>query len=148
MDYVLEKTLFTVVQPPIIKVGFPKWIRLFSPMETFSLLLVLYFVMTAGSVFVVLQDVPSIGSAPDGRGGYRPVVIMPNRLNAQYGFEGFLAALMFTAGGLGFILLDKFHDAEAPSSKLTLAIIASTLILASYVFLRQFIFIKMPSYMG
>ncbi|CEF67406.1 Oligosaccharyltransferase complex subunit OSTC [Strongyloides ratti] len=147
MDSFLENTIFKVVDPPRIKLSIPSYIRLLKPMETFLCVMIIYFIMTAGTVFNILNDIPSIGSAPDGKGGYKPVVIMPNRLNAQYGFEGMLASFMYIIGAGGFILLDKFHEAKNTRTKIILGSAGASSMVISFLALRSFMFMKMPSYM-
>ena len=43
-------------------------------------------------------------------GAEKPQIILPYRLNGQYIKEGFAAGLLFSIGGLSFIILDKGHD--------------------------------------
>uniref|UniRef100_A0A0N4ZPP2 Oligosaccharyltransferase complex subunit n=1 Tax=Parastrongyloides trichosuri TaxID=131310 RepID=A0A0N4ZPP2_PARTI len=147
MDQVLETTIFKAIDPPRVKLSIPSFCRLLTPMEAFFCVMFLYFIMTAGTVFNILNDIPSIGSAPDGKGGWKPVVIMPNRLNAQYGFEGMLASFMYLVGGGGFILLDKYHSAKSTRAKIIFGSSGATAIVISFLALRSFMFMKMPSYM-
>lgn len=89
--------------------------------------MVVYFLITAGIVYDIINEPPSIGklfslfllffrcfhsfrglyccllgAAVDERGIQRPQVIMPYRLNGQYIMEGLVAAFLFMLTGNKF----------------------------------------------
>lgn len=83
-------------------------------MQTFSIVLVVYFMVTAGIVYDIINEPPSIGkelfgnspnfprflgSFVDERGIQRPQAIMPHRINGQYILEGLVASFMFSLTG-------------------------------------------------
>lgn len=89
-------------------------------MQLFAAVLIVYFFVSAGAVYDMINAPPSIGRycADDGeykwtrnsppRAGYvrdekgnvRPMAIMPYRINGQYIVEGLAASFMFTLGGV------------------------------------------------
>lgn len=77
--------------------------------------MVIYFLVTAGIVYDIINEPPSVGecilqlmhnlfifflgSFVDDRGIQRPQAIMPYRINGQYIMEGLVASFMFSLTG-------------------------------------------------
>ncbi|KAL3114204.1 hypothetical protein niasHT_014048 [Heterodera trifolii] len=99
METLLDKTIFSVIDPPNLRINLPRWFTFPSPMQTFFFILLTYFLVSGGIVYDVINEPPSIGSTVDERGNSRPVAIMPYRVNGQYIMEGLVASLMFCLGG-------------------------------------------------
>ncbi|KAL0220438.1 hypothetical protein RCL1_000292 [Eukaryota sp. TZLM3-RCL] len=73
----------------------------------FALILVVYFFITAGTIYDQIVNPPSIGSERDPKtGAVKPVAVLAGRLNGQYVIEGFSAAFFMILGALGLILFD------------------------------------------
>ncbi|CAF3636583.1 unnamed protein product [Rotaria socialis] len=144
----LYRLPFTIVQCPNLKLKKPSWIR--KPSNTVVLfgLLVSYFLVTAGVIYDIIVEPPSVGSTTDEYGHHKPVAFMAWRINGQYIMEGLAASFMFTLGGLGFILLDQTNKPNMPRLNRVLMIICSFIfILVAYCATKIFIRIKMPSYL-
>ncbi|CAF1590372.1 unnamed protein product, partial [Adineta steineri] len=144
----LYRLPFNVVQCPNLKLKKPSWIR--KPSNTMVLfgLLVSYFLVTAGVIYDIIVEPPSVGSTTDEYGHHKPVAFMAWRINGQYIMEGLAAAFMFTLGGLGFILLDQTNKPNMPRLNRVLMILCSFIfILVAYCATKIFIRIKMPSYL-
>ncbi|KAL3079864.1 hypothetical protein niasHS_014146 [Heterodera schachtii] len=99
METLLDKTIFSVIDPPNLRINLPRWFTFPSPMQTFFFILLTYFLVSGGIVYDIINEPPSIGSTVDERGNSRPVAIMPYRVNGQYIMEGLVASLMFCLGG-------------------------------------------------
>uniref|UniRef100_A0A915CSJ4 Oligosaccharyltransferase complex subunit n=1 Tax=Ditylenchus dipsaci TaxID=166011 RepID=A0A915CSJ4_9BILA len=110
MESILDKALFSIIDPPNLRITAPRWFCLPSPMQTFSFVLVTYFLVTGGVVYDIINEPPSIGSVVDERGNNRPVAIMQYRVNGQYIMEGLAASFMFSLGAIGFVILDKCNN--------------------------------------
>jgi hypothetical protein len=103
-------------------------------------LLVSYFLVTAGVIYDIIVEPPSVGSTTDQYGHHKPVAFMAWRINGQYIMEGLAAAFMFTLGGLGFILLDQTNKPNMPKLNRVLMILCSFIfILVAYVATKIFI---------
>ncbi|PAV91327.1 hypothetical protein WR25_21909 [Diploscapter pachys] len=88
----------TLIDPPNIRIGKPKWLELPSAMSVFVFIVGTYFLVTAGVIYDVINEPPSIGSTFDERGHQRPTAILVGRVNGQYIMEGLAAAFMFVLG--------------------------------------------------
>ncbi|CAF2772141.1 unnamed protein product [Rotaria sp. Silwood2] len=137
---------FTVVQCPNLKLKKPSWIRKPSNTTVLFGLLVSYFLVTAGVIYDIIVEPPSVGSTTDEYGHHKPVAFMAWRINGQYIMEGLAASFMFILGGLGFILLDQTNKPNMPRLNRILMIICSfVFILVAYCATKIFIRIKMPN---
>ncbi|KAI6182884.1 Oligosaccharyltransferase complex subunit [Aphelenchoides bicaudatus] len=149
MEVVLSKTLFALIDPPNVRISLPKWVQLPSAMQTFSIVLVVYFMVTAGIVYDIINEPPSIGSFVDERGIQRPQAIMPYRINGQYILEGLVASFMFSLTAIGMIILDKTNKAQTTrANRLILLSVGSACVAIGYLTTRTFIKIKMPGYLA
>ena len=122
-------------------------------------LLVSYFLVTAGVIYDIIVEPPSVGqwkplsllaipslslldsgSTTDEYGRHKPVAFMAWRINGQYIMEGLAAAFMFTLGGIGFILLDQTNKPNMPRLNRVLTILCSFIfILVAYCATKIFI---------
>ena len=122
-------------------------------------LLVSYFLVTAGVIYDIIVEPPSVGqstragekihsdrcsllsgSTTDEFGHQKPVAFMAWRINGQYIMEGLAASFMFTLGGLGFILLDQTNKPNMPRLNRILMILCSFIfILVAYCATKIFI---------
>ena len=74
---------------------------------------------------------------------------MPYRINGQYIMEGLAASFLFTAGGFGFIILDKSNGANLNRlSRSLLIFTGAAMVLISFFLSRVFIGMKLPGYMS
>ncbi|CAF1511316.1 unnamed protein product [Didymodactylos carnosus] len=87
-------------------------------MMVFASLLLSYFLVTAGIIYDIIVEPPSVGSTTDEYGHHKPVAFMAWRINGQYIMEGLAASFMFTLGGLGFIILDLTNKPSMPKLNL------------------------------
>ncbi|CAJ0578192.1 unnamed protein product, partial [Mesorhabditis spiculigera] len=116
-------------------------------MVVFAFVLGTYFLVTAGVIYDIINEPPSVGQSTDERGFQRPQAIMPHRLNGQYIMEGLAASIFFSLGGIGFIMLDRIHEPQLQkNTRLTLAGISFGAIILSFFGIRAFMKIKMPGY--
>jgi len=116
----------------------------------FAGLLFSYMLVTAGIVYDMINEPPSIGQTQDERGKMRPVTVMPNRINAQYIIEGICAGFMFMLGGIGFIIINNAGKGGLVATKsglITLGV-GITLLFLSYNIIMMFLRTKMPGYMN
>ena len=88
-----------------------------------ALLLISYFVITAGVIYDMINEPPAIGQTYDRHGNPRMESIMKGRQNGQYIIEGFCAAGFFLLIGGGMILVDKGLKMENYEDKKTLYLI-------------------------
>jgi len=138
---------FAVLEVPRLKVKKPAWICMPQPMMVFALVMVSYFLVTAGVIYDVINEPPSIGHITDKHGNNRPVAFMAYRVNGQYIMEGLASALMFSLGALGFIILDKTHEPGMPKFNRSLFIfVGFSAIIISFSACYSFMKIKLPGY--
>ncbi|KFD60759.1 hypothetical protein M514_27075 [Trichuris suis] len=107
MDSLIERIYFSSLVCPNLKLSLPRWVQAPSAMMVYGIVLVIYFLITGGVIYDVINEPPSIGSTVDSRGNSRPVAFMAYRINGQYIMEGLAASFMFVLGGLGFVILDR-----------------------------------------
>ena len=70
-----------------------------SSKTVFVLVFVLYFLLTSGIVYDLVNQPRSTGTTRDRlTGAEKPQAILPNRLNAQFIIEGMAAGLLFVLG--------------------------------------------------
>lgn len=138
-----------VLRAPRLRLKLPR-VSMPSAMAVFAVVLAFYFLFTAGIIYDIVMEPPSIGQSLDERGRPKPVAIMQYRLNGQYIMEGLAAAFMFILGAVGFILLDRATTAKDLSrlQRTILASVSVAFVLISLVATRTFIRIKMPSYLA
>ncbi|KAH8352898.1 hypothetical protein KR084_007173 [Drosophila pseudotakahashii] len=159
---------FHILVPPNIKVR--KFsIPMPSPMAVFSLVLFSYFLvtggellveflfkivtyicgyLTAGIIYDVIVEPPSVGATVDEHGHSRPVAFMPYRVNGQYIMEGLASSFLFTVGGLGFIIMDQTHSpGKTNLNRLLLTAMGFIFILVSFFTTWLFMRMKLPSYL-
>ena len=104
----------------VLRTCLPRRVRLFlqtyvlrkpTSSTVFVFIFVLYFLLTSGIIYDLVNQPKSEGTTRDRlTGAEKPQIILPYRLNGQYIKEGFAAGLLFSIGGLSFIILDKGHD--------------------------------------
>ncbi|CAG0879272.1 unnamed protein product [Darwinula stevensoni] len=144
----LYRLPFSVLKVPNLKLKRPLWVKAPSAMTVFALVLLAYFLVTAGVIYDVIVEPPSIGSITDEFGHSKPVAFMPYRINGQYIMEGLASSFMFTLGGLGFIILDKTHAPSTPKlNRILLVFLGFFLVLVSFIACWVFLRIKMPGYL-
>ncbi|CAF1519221.1 unnamed protein product, partial [Didymodactylos carnosus] len=114
-------------------------------MMVFATLLLSYFLVTAGIIYDIIVEPPSVGSTTDEYGHHKPVAFMAWRINGQYIMEGLAASFMFSLGGIGFILLDLTNKPSMPKLNRILMLLCSFIfILIAFFTTKIFIRIKMP----
>uniref|UniRef100_A0A7E4WAU2 Oligosaccharyltransferase complex subunit n=1 Tax=Panagrellus redivivus TaxID=6233 RepID=A0A7E4WAU2_PANRE len=149
MDAILNNTIFTVIDPPHLRIQAPKWFHLPSPMQVFAVILGTYFIVTGGIVYDIINEPPSIGSTVDERGNQRPVAILPYRINGQYIMEGLVASFMFLLGGLGFIILDRCNNPlTSKNNRIMMLSLGFACVIIPFLTTRMFMRIKLPDYLG
>ncbi|XP_077995722.1 oligosaccharyltransferase complex subunit ostc-B-like [Glandiceps talaboti] len=139
---------FTVLQCPNLRLKRPTWIKAPSAMVVYSLILVSYFLVTGGLIYDVIVEPPSVGSTTDEHGHQKPVAFMPYRVNGQYIMEGLASSFLFTAGGLGFVILDKSNAQNMPKlNRFLLLFMGFVCIILSFFMCRVFMRMKLPGYL-
>jgi len=115
----------------------------------FSFLFFSYFLVLSGIIYDVIVEPPSIGSTQDeATGSVKPVAFLAYRVNGQYIIEGLSAGLLFSLGGLGFIILDRANQKHTSNkSRYLLLGAGALLILIAYNLCLVFLKIKVPGYM-
>eukprot|EP01147_Barroeca_monosierra_P011117 gene11117-3178_t len=116
-----------------------------SSMTVLAGLLLSYFLVTAGIIYDMIIEPPSIGYQLDSHGRQVPVAFMQGRINGQYITEGLSSAFMFLLGGIGFIALDQANQAGiSKTRRLVLTAVGGGLVILSYLAARVFMSIKLP----
>ena len=120
-----------------------------SSKTVFVLVFVLYFLLTSGIVYDLVNQPRSTGTTRDRlTGAEKPQAILPNRLNAQFIIEGMAAGLLFVLGGLSFIFLDNAHNTSSSKAVRYLLLFGGFSLLAvSYNGILLFMKIKLPGYL-
>ncbi|CAD5206837.1 unnamed protein product [Bursaphelenchus okinawaensis] len=148
MEALLSSTIFAAIDPPKLNISAPKWAKLPSANQTFFVSIVIYFLVTAGIVYDIINEPPSIGTTVDERGMQRPQAIMPYRINGQYIMEGLVASFMFSLTSIGFIVLDKANSSHMAKKNRIITIgVGMGLVAVGYLVTRMFMKIKMPGYL-
>uniref|UniRef100_A0A183C9B2 Oligosaccharyltransferase complex subunit n=1 Tax=Globodera pallida TaxID=36090 RepID=A0A183C9B2_GLOPA len=149
METLLDKTIFSAIDPPNLRIIAPRWLTLPSPMQMFFFILITYFLVSGGIVYDVINEPPSIGSTVDERGNNRPVAIMPYRVNGQYIMEGLVASLMFCLGGIGIVILDKCNQPlTSKNNRMMLFGLGFSLLCIGFFTTRMFMKMKLPDYLN
>jgi len=142
------QSLFNVLLCPNIKIKKPGWLRQPSAMTVFALVLVSYFIVTAGVIYDMIVEPPSVGQTVDEKGNAKPVAFLQYRVNGQYIMEGLASSFLFSLGGLGFIVLDKANAPNIPKlNRSLLLFIGFLLVIVTFVGSRVFMRMKLPGYL-
>ncbi|XP_002731813.1 oligosaccharyltransferase complex subunit ostc-B [Saccoglossus kowalevskii] len=142
------KIPFTVLQCPNLRLKKPSWIKLPSAMAIYACILLSYFLVTGGVIYDVIVEPPSVGSTTDENGHQKPVAFMPYRVNGQYIMEGLASSFLFTAGGLGFVILDKSNQPNMPKlNRFLLLFMGFVCVILSFFMCRVFMRMKLPGYL-
>ncbi|VDD92925.1 unnamed protein product [Enterobius vermicularis] len=137
METIIGTVFFSFIDPPNVRITWPRWLKMPSPMQVLAFVMVTYFMVTGGVIYDVINEPPSVGQTTDERGNARPVAIMQYRVNGQYIMEG-----------LGLIILDKCNDPLTPKlNRLMMLGFGFICVVIGYVATRIFMRIKMPSYL-
>ncbi|TKR59434.1 hypothetical protein L596_029103 [Steinernema carpocapsae] len=149
MDSIIDAALFSVIQPPNVRIQAPRWMKMPSPMQALVFVLGTYFLITGGVVYDIINEPPHIGTTVDERGMTRTVAVMPYRVNGQYIMEGLMASFMFTLGGAGFIILDNCNSPLTPKrSRLLLLSLGFGSLFVAFASTRFLMRMKLPDYLS
>merc|ERR1719347_2054892 len=107
----------------------------------FALIMGSYFLVTAGIIYDVIVEPPSVGQTTDERGNPKPVAFLAYRVNGQYIMEGLASSFLFSLGGVGFIILDKSNVPKLNRS--LLLFIGGIAVLISFMMTRVFMRMKL-----
>ncbi|XP_065670091.1 oligosaccharyltransferase complex subunit ostc isoform X2 [Hydra vulgaris] len=139
---------FEFLEVPNLKLKKPSWLKAPSAMVVFAFVLLSYFMVTGGIIYDVINEPPSIGSTTDEHGNSKPVAFMPYRVNGQYIMEGLAASFLFTAGGLGYVILDKANGPSLPKlNRLLLLFFGFLCVVVPFFMCRLFMRMKLPGYL-
>ncbi|XP_070572801.1 oligosaccharyltransferase complex subunit ostc-B [Ptychodera flava] len=139
---------FTVLQCPNVRLKRPSWVKMPSAMVVYAMILGSYFLVTGGVIYDVIVEPPSVGSTTDEHGHQKPVAFMPYRVNGQYIMEGLASSFLFTAGGLGFVILDKSNAPNMPKlNRFLLLFMGFVCVILSFFMCRVFMRMKLPGYL-
>ena len=133
------------MQVPHLRLRKPGVVRVPSAMMVFGLVLCSYFLVTAGIIYDVIVEPPSIGSTTDEHGHSKPVAFMQYRVYGQYIMEGLASSFMYILGGLGFIILERSNSTGL--SKLHRTMLLSFgffCVVAAFIACRIFMTMKLP----
>eukprot|EP00882_Tetradesmus_deserticola_P003399 GHRQ01003595.1.p2 GENE.GHRQ01003595.1~~GHRQ01003595.1.p2 ORF type:complete len:141 (+),score=44.25 GHRQ01003595.1:231-653(+) len=114
-----------------------------------ALVILSYFLVTAGIAYDIINEPPAIGAVQDeATGKVKPVTFMPYRMNGQYIIEGISGAMMYTIGGLSLIALDRCQNKRTDFKlRLILASLGAGGLAMAYSAVMAFLRIKMPGYL-
>nr|XP_018672046.1 oligosaccharyltransferase complex subunit ostc [Ciona intestinalis] len=133
---------------PNLKLKKPSWVRQPSAMVVFAIVMMSYFLVTAGTIYDIIVEPPSVGQTVDDKGNAKPVAFLAYRVNGQYIMEGLAASFLFSLGGLGFIILDKANAPNIPKlNRSLLMLIGGISVLVSFGMSRVFMRMKLPGYL-
>jgi len=142
------RTLFGVLNCPNIKLKKPSWLRQPAPMTVFCLVIASYFIVTAGVIYDMIVEPPSVGQTVDEKGNAKPVAFLAYRVNGQYIMEGLASSFLFSLGGVGFIILDKSNAPNIPKlNRMLLMFIGILSVCVSFSMTRVFMRMKLPGYL-
>eukprot|EP00276_Gloeochaete_wittrockiana_P023636 CAMPEP_0184365344 /NCGR_PEP_ID=MMETSP1089-20130417/148237_1 /TAXON_ID=38269 ORGANISM="Gloeochaete wittrockiana, Strain SAG46.84" /NCGR_SAMPLE_ID=MMETSP1089 /ASSEMBLY_ACC=CAM_ASM_000445 /LENGTH=119 /DNA_ID=CAMNT_0026706515 /DNA_START=144 /DNA_END=503 /DNA_ORIENTATION=+ len=118
-------------------------------MTVFALVFLSYYLVSAGIIYDIITETPSMGSVQDPvTKAVKPVAIMAGRLNSQYIIEGLTASFLFCLGGGGLILLDYSHTFDSQSKLKSIFTTAGVIMAtAAYFLCVSFIRLKVPNYL-
>ncbi|KAF8073248.1 hypothetical protein HT031_000909 [Scenedesmus sp. PABB004] len=114
-----------------------------------ALVLLSYFLVTAGIAYDIINEPPAVGGVHDeATGKVKPVTFMPFRMNGQYIIEGISGAMMYTIGGLSLIALDQSQNKRTdPKLRMILLGLGGFGVVMAYGAVMTFLTIKMPGYL-
>ncbi|WIA09756.1 hypothetical protein OEZ85_009134 [Tetradesmus obliquus] len=114
-----------------------------------SLVILSYFLVTAGIAYDIINEPPAVGAVQDEvTGKVKPVTFMPHRMNGQYIIEGISGAMMYTLGGLSLIALDQCQSKRTDYKlRIILVSLGGFGLVMAYSAVMTFLNIKMPGYM-
>ncbi|XP_039273849.1 oligosaccharyltransferase complex subunit ostc-B-like [Styela clava] len=139
---------YSVLQLPNLKLKKPSWISQPSAMTVFAAVMVSYFLVTAGIIYDVIVEPPSVGQTVDERGNAKPVAFLAYRVNGQYIMEGLASSFLFSLGGVGYIILDKSNAPNIPKLNRTLLLVIGMIaVILSFFMSRVFMRMKLPGYL-
>jgi len=137
---------FSVLKIPNFRLKLPS-LSMPSPMTVFALVFLSYYLVFSGIIYDVIVEPPSIGSHQDPSGAVKPLAFLQYRINGQFIIEGLSAGLLFAAGGLGFIILDKANQKTTMERNRYLLLLAGIIcVLVSYNLTIVFLKMKLPGY--
>lgn len=140
---------FIVLRPPNLKLKLPS-ISAPSPMTTFAIVMLTYFLFTGGLIYDMINEPPSMGQTVDAQGRYHPTVFMEGRINSQYIMEGLSSSFLFCLGAFGLIALDTANSSKnnyTPTNRLALIGFGFGAFVIAYLATRLFIGIKVHGYL-
>jgi len=144
----LYRSLFNVLLCPQVKLKKPSWFRKPSAFFVLCLVIASYYIVTAGVIYDMIVEPPSVGQTIDENGKAKPVAFLAYRVNGQYIMEGLASAFLFTLGGGGFIILDFSNAPNIPKLNRSLLICIGFLaVVVSFVMSRIFMRMKLPGYL-
>jgi hypothetical protein len=140
---------FYIFRVPNLKLKTPQ-IPDLAPMTVFYLVFLSYFLVASGVVYDIISDAPAMGQVTDEvTGAAKPVVFMKYRVNGQFIYEGLAAGMLFSLGGIGFIILDKSNNKGiSERDRYVLLFAGGGAIVLAYNLLIVFLRIKIPGYQG
>jgi len=114
-----------------------------SAMTVFAVVFLSYFLVLSGIIYDIIVEPPSIGVE-----NQKPVAFLLYRINGQFIIEGLAAGLLFSVGGLGFIILDRSNKKHTTERNRYLLILSGVIcILVAYNLCIVFIRMKIPGYL-
>jgi hypothetical protein len=149
---------FHFLRIPNLRLKLPK-VSQPGPMTVFSLVFLSYFLVISGVIYDVIVEPPSIGSTQDeATGAVKPVAFLQYRfdlrlkmvnlvfrVNGQYIIEGLSAGLLFSVGGVGFIVLDRANQKFTSNRNRYLLLLSGALfVLVAYNLSLVFLRMKIP----
>ncbi|XP_054281862.1 oligosaccharyltransferase complex subunit ostc-A isoform X2 [Macrosteles quadrilineatus] len=136
--------LYSFLEVPRLQIN----IRRPSNYVMYGVVLTYNFALTAGIIYDVIIEPPSVGSTTDEHGHSRPVAFLPYRVNGQYIMEGLASSFLFTLGGLGFVVLDHTHNPSTPKlNRILLIAVGFLCIIISFFTCWVFMRMKLPGYL-
>eukprot|EP00188_Purpureofilum_apyrenoidigerum_P002974 Plantae.Rhodophyta-Purpureofilum_apyrenoidigerum.ctg3022.p1 GENE.Plantae.Rhodophyta-Purpureofilum_apyrenoidigerum.ctg3022~~Plantae.Rhodophyta-Purpureofilum_apyrenoidigerum.ctg3022.p1 ORF type:complete len:163 (+),score=19.66 Plantae.Rhodophyta-Purpureofilum_apyrenoidigerum.ctg3022:225-713(+) len=106
---------FQYVRAPKMRIDIPE-VKAPPAKAVFPVVLVMYYFVTSGIIFVILRGPPLVGTSRDPSTGQVRAAVMSGTLNSQYVYEGFGIGMLFMLGAGGALLLHS-----AVKSKVSLA---------------------------
>uniref|UniRef100_A0A2K5QXF5 Oligosaccharyltransferase complex subunit n=1 Tax=Cebus imitator TaxID=2715852 RepID=A0A2K5QXF5_CEBIM len=127
---------FLVLKCPNLKLKKLPWLHMALALTVYALVVVSCFLITRGIICDIIVEPPNVDPMID-----EHVAFLAYRVNGQYIMEGLASSFLFTMGGLGFIILDRFNASNIPKcNRFFLLFIGFVCVLLSF-----FVF---PSYSG
>ena len=115
----------------------------FFSKHIFKILIFTYFIVTAGIIFDMILEPPSIGTKINEKGQIVEEFIAKGHENYQYVIEGILASVFFISISVGMILVDKGIQLSNADNKKILYLIGGPILTTfALIFICYFIFVK------